>query len=273
MARKAEKFLVETSAVRPALGDSTARHCEHFQDQVSGGTLSTSVYIRMEFLRRWFCDAVRLALVIDQCGDVAEALVRIEQDFRPRSIKGLLAVVAKHLRDRGTLANAPETAEEVAHLALRWLKRFDRVFPGRIRNACRCRVGAMTPQVNHNRVLADLRLFRDAFLTPVTDCEVNAFLGFDEEHGRSAVLLEDAGVSARPVGGRLRELYESRAWVTCRECATIGDVVIALEQPAACCLVHVDAAFNDLCRATGRRHRAIQSVAAVEREQRRSKNR
>ena len=44
--------------------------------------------------------------------------------------------------------------------------------------------------------------------------------------------------------------------------------VIALEQPASCRLVHIDAAFDDLCRATGRRHRVIKSVAAVEREQR-----
>src|SRR5438105_4097457 len=91
--KKHERFLVETSAVRPALGDSTPRHCAHFRGEVTGGDLITSVYVRMEFLRRWVCDAIRLALLIDRCGSVAEALCLVEQDFRPRSVKGLLAVI------------------------------------------------------------------------------------------------------------------------------------------------------------------------------------
>jgi hypothetical protein len=257
-------FLVETSAVRPALGDSTARHCAHFQEQVGAGTLRTSVYIRMEFLRRWFCDAVHLALVIDQQRDVAEALYLLEQEFRPRRLKGALAVLGKYLRDMGQFRNTRLAAEEVGHLALFWLRRFDEVFPTRIRNLCRCRIGSMTPEVNHNRLLDDLRAFRDAFLTPVTDCEVNAFLGFAAAEGRAAALLADERVAALPVGKKLRALHEANTWITCRECVTIGDAVIALEQPASCGLVHLDNAFNELCRARGRPHRQIQSVVAVE---------
>jgi hypothetical protein len=266
MPRATEKFLIETSAVRPALGDSTARQCAHFQEQVRGGTLHTSGYIRMEFLRRWFCDTVGVALLLDRCANVSEALCLAEQDFRPRRIKGVLAVIEKYLREVGPLASGSAAAKEVGRLALRWLRCFDKVFPARIKNRCRCQIGSLTPQVTGIRLLEDLQAFRDAFLTPVTDCEVNAFLGFAAAEGRAAALLADKRVAALPVGKKLRALHDASTWVTCRECVTIGDVVIALEQPASCCLVHLDNAFNDLCRARGHPHRQIQSVVAVERE-------
>jgi hypothetical protein len=268
MAKKPEQFLVETSALRPALGDSTPRQCGHFREEVGGGRLFTSAYIRMEFLRRWVCDAIRLAVLIGQSSAVADALTVIEQEFRPRKLKSTLAVLGKFLREAGTLPNSRAVALEVGRLAVRWVQTFDEVFPTRVANRSRCRIGAMTPQVDFNCLLEDLVSFRDAFLTPITDCEVNAFLGFGTGRGRAAALLEDAGVAGLPVGERLRVLDESQTWITCRECATIGDVIIALEQPAACCLVHVDTAFHDLCRATGRRHKGIKSVAAAEREHR-----
>ena len=83
---KSTKILVETSALRPALGQSTKRHEEHFRNATAGGHLGTSVYIRMEFIRRWICDLIRLALEVDQFESVDEALVYLEQDFRPRAV-------------------------------------------------------------------------------------------------------------------------------------------------------------------------------------------
>ncbi len=78
------KYLIETSAVRPALGNSTAAHNQHFAEQVQGGSLWSSTYVRMEFIRRWFCDMVRMALTIAQCDDVAgRPCVILEQDFSP----------------------------------------------------------------------------------------------------------------------------------------------------------------------------------------------
>jgi hypothetical protein len=219
----------------------------------------------MEFLRRWFCDTVRVALLLDRFTDVSEALCVAEQDFRPRRLKAVLAVVQKYLRDVGPLRGGPAAAKEVGRLALRWLAHFDVVFPQRIRNVCRCRIGSLTPEVQGRRLLDDLRAFRDGFLTPVTDCEVNDFLGFASASGRARTLLDDAAVSALPVGKRLHALCEARAWINCTECCSIGDAIIALEQPRAYCLVHLDGAFNDLCRVRGRSRRRIKSVAAAER--------
>ena len=267
MAEKNKKFLVETSAVRPALGDSTPEHCRHFREQVEGGTLFTSVYIRMEFIRRWVCDAIRMALVISQCSDVAEALCILEQDFSPRSVKGALAVIQRCLRESGSMDNTSAAAEEVGRLAVLWLKRFDKVFPARINNVCKCKIGGRSlDDIDFNHLLDDLHTFRETFLVPVTDCEVNAFLDLGTSRSRVAPLLEDAGVLKTKPGEKLEQLRVDGKWITCKECATIGDAVTALEQPASWCLVHLDGAFNDLCRARGRSHLQIKSVIATQKD-------
>jgi hypothetical protein len=68
------KYVVETSAVRLALGNSTSAHNRHFAEQVQGGALWISTYNCMEFIRRWFCDMVRIALTIEQCNCMARML-------------------------------------------------------------------------------------------------------------------------------------------------------------------------------------------------------
>ena len=61
MSKKLPKYLVETSALEPALLEATPAHKTHFEDAVRGGELWSSVYIRKEFMRRWFCDCVEMA--------------------------------------------------------------------------------------------------------------------------------------------------------------------------------------------------------------------
>ncbi len=134
------KYLVETSAVRAAIGSSTRAHQEAFAKLSGDGTLFSSVYIRMEFMRRWVCDTIRAALVVDQCGSVKEALVHLEQDFRPRTVKTYLAALSEHLNQHGSVENTRAAAEEIARTATHWLRKFDRVFEARIGNACKCRI-------------------------------------------------------------------------------------------------------------------------------------
>jgi hypothetical protein len=260
------KYLVETSAVRPALGSSTTARNQHFAEEVKGGTLWTSTYIRMEFIRRWFCDLVRIALTIAQCDEIKDALIILEQDFSPRNVKGTLAGIALFLQERGAITNTHTAAEEVASQAVRWFKLFDRVFPSRIANLCKCQIGGRTRKVDYNHLLDDLRDFYESFLTPVLDCEVNAFLDFANPRGRTATLLEDTRVRKLPVGDKLADLAEHGTWVTCEECSTIGDAIIAIEQPPSWCLVHLDNSFNELCQARERPHKQIKSVKAVEKE-------
>jgi hypothetical protein len=264
-----EKYLIETSSIRPALGSSTPAHCRHFDEQTQDGRLWTSTYIRMEFIRRWFCDMIRLALTIEQCSSVSGALFLLEQDFSPRRVKGILAGVAQHLQETGAIWNTRAAAEEVATEAMHWLKQFDKVFPARLSNLCKCQIGGKTPRVAYNHLLDDLHAFHESFMTPVTDCEVNDFLRFDRPSGRARTLLNDGGVRSLAVGKNLMDLSRGNTWITCKECSAIGDAIIALEQPASCCLVHLDGSFNTLCSSRKRRHKQIRSITAVEREARR----
>ena len=101
------------------------------------------------------------------------------------------------------------------------------------------------------------RIARSDPLPPGLKLAVDVHYGFSADMGGGEYerAASFAGTEAPP---RLLRVPQDHA--------TIGDALIALEQPASCCLVHVDAAFDDLCRATGRRRRAILSVAACERE-------
>ena len=110
----AKKYLIDTSAVRAAIRQSTSDHNEHFSQEVRDGVLWTSFYIRMEFIRRWFCDLARIAFTIEMYSNVDYALISLEQDFSIRNVKGVLASLAIWLRDTGAIRNVHRSAEEVA---------------------------------------------------------------------------------------------------------------------------------------------------------------
>ena len=61
-------------------------------------------------------------ITISMCSDVSDALIVLEQDFKPRNVKGALAVVAKFLRDRGSMNNTRQAAEELASSAIRMVR-------------------------------------------------------------------------------------------------------------------------------------------------------
>jgi hypothetical protein len=264
MSRKA-KYLIDTSAIRAALADSTTSHNQHFQSVVGNTDLYVSVYIRMEFIRRWFCDYVRLALAIDQFRSVSDALVFLEQDFKINNIKGVLAAISKILSQNGLMENNRAAAEEIASLAIASLRMFDKVFPSRIANLCRCQIGGLTPSVDYNDLLKDVRDFYEKFRIPVTDCEVNDFLKLRHPpKSRAKPILVDQGCKKLKVVQNLKEFSDRATHVTCTECSRIGDSIIALEQPMSWCLVHLDNSFNDLCRVLGRTHKQIKSVVAIQ---------
>jgi hypothetical protein len=264
--KKKQKYLVETSAVRPALGQSTPKHCQHFSSQVADGALFTSLYIRKEFIRRWVCGAARLAFAIAQFGEVEAALYYLEQDFSQRDNKAVIATIAAFLRQIGPLANTAAAAEEVAGLAVRWLALFDSTFPSRTGNTCGCRIGGMILDVDFNSVLDDLNEFYRSFSNPVTNCAVNDFLQLDRLKGRATPLLADEGASKLPVIQKLEKYADAQTWVTCKECGPIGDAVVALEQQASWTLVHTDEAFTKLCPVLGRKNKLIPSARALDRD-------
>lgn len=165
------------------------------------------------------------------------------------------------------MSNSRQAAEELASLAIRSIERFDEVFPSRVPNTCRCKIGGMTPgSINYNNLLDDLHRFSESFKTPVTDCEVNTFLGLSRHRGSTSKLLSDEGVMKLPLWKTLAKLRDENVWITCTECARIGDVIIALEQPRSWCLVHVDGSFNELSRCLEKDHIQLRSITALQNE-------
>src|SRR4051794_2850194 len=96
---KTKKYLIDTSSVRAATRDSTTAQSRHFDELTEGGALWTSTYIRMEFIRVWICQCALAAFTIAQCSTVSDALVILEQDFSPRKVKALVAMIATFLRE------------------------------------------------------------------------------------------------------------------------------------------------------------------------------
>jgi hypothetical protein len=149
-------------------------------------------------------------------------------------------------------------------MALALLDEFDEVFPHRINNSSGCQIGSAKADVDFNKLLRDAHLFYEIYQKQVTDCKVNHFLGLRNPKGKLKVFLNDHRAAKLDVVKRVAALATPDAWIACRACGSIGDVVIALEQPASHCLVHVDHSFNELCRCRNRRNLALLSIKGVD---------
>lgn len=260
------KYLIETSAVRAAVGPTTTRQREHFEEVVDDGTLFTSVYIRMEFIRRWICTCIYAALVVAQCRSVSEALIILEQDFSSRNVKADLAVISEHLTRLGVLQDQQSASEELGRTAVEWLRRFDKVFRSRITNKSNCKRGGRELDVDFNTLLSDLHRFYESFVDPVTDCEINRFLNLSNANSEASKLLNSVTDREVPSCKHLRKYQQSKKWITCKECERIGDSAISLELSRSWHLIYLDGAFNHLCAARGMIGTQLKSIPALEKE-------
>jgi hypothetical protein len=184
---------------------------------------------------------------------------RLNQAFSIRDVKTLNHAITVLLKEKTPISNCRDMAKELARLAIAELRKFDRAFRSKTQNACSCKIGGKPLVVDFNHLFDDLRAFM-ASVGVVNDCPVNAFLA-----NKASRLVENDLVTTKTKAGQnLAKLKAKKQWITCRECRTIGDAIIALEQPAGWCLVHIDAAFTILCDALHREHKSVPSLAAVE---------
>jgi hypothetical protein len=260
-----KKYLVETSAVLPAIDFSLPDHNEHFRTETAGADLFGSVYVRMEVLRRWVCELIEFAELMEQCSTVADCFTHWSQLYgrRPKLAGDLVAWM---LRQNGVVRNdnPHEVATEVAQKAIDLLRAFDLVTSARINNTAKCQIGGMNFAVDFNHLLPELSALRKEFLSGIEDCPVRAFLQLGNARGRAAKLAEQLkGKTTKKEKNIAAPLREALALerVNCRECKKIGDQIIALEQPQSVTLVHVDSSYDTLCTCTGRPHLKLRAVA------------
>lgn len=144
------KMIVETSSVRVAQNETNDAHLKHFESQVAGALLCTSVYVRMEVIRAWIKGFIEIAFRVEHYGSVEAALGEVEEDFAIRKVKIGIQVIREMLRETGSMSNQKASAKEIGRLAVAKLKLFDRKFPSRINNVSGCRIGAKDLTVDYN---------------------------------------------------------------------------------------------------------------------------
>ena len=259
------KYLVETSAARAAVGPTTKAHEDAYLALVSNGETYSSYYIRMEFVRRWICIAIKFMVLVKTYSTLREALVRAEQSFKPREVKAYMAFLAEYLSSRDAVTT-DEISEEVARLAYHWLQRFDRLFPSHIPNKSHCERGGMPLNVrDFSTIVEDLHAFAEKFQNPVKGCKVNHFLRLSDTRSVANELLskiDDSKFSTKSIN----KILEKQKEISYRECETIGDLVICLEQTKQFILVHVDGSFDHLCELRKLRNAKLISVTASDKK-------
>ena len=147
-----------------------------------------------------------------------------------------------------------------------WIEAFDASeYPVRIAaEASGFQIGDLVPAVDERRLLNCLQDFYHDFNEQVLDCPVNAFLDLKNPESRARSLLVHDKARKLDSVERLANYAEHGTAISCRQCGPIGDVVIALEQPEDCRLVHIDTAFDVLCPMLGREHVRLMSLRAAE---------
>lgn len=268
MADGDRKYLIETSAVLAAVSLSTKAHARHYADAVRDGQQWTSVYIRKEFIAGFFCELVYVASFIAQRTSVKDALNLLTQRYSIRAIKVDLIAISQLLEQRRAMDNPNIAAEEIGRLAINWLKTFDKMFRDRIPNECGCRIGHKRPTIDYNTLLKDLSDFYEDFTEPVDDCPVSDFVGIGDTVGRGQRLVAEKTTNRLDSVKNLAKLLAAGARFVCDDCRKIGDAVIALEQPADVCLVHLDRAYTKFCPFLKREHKHIKSATALDNEER-----
>jgi hypothetical protein len=202
-----------------------------------------------------------------QCSRVSDAFSQWSERYgRAPRLLGLLDAELLR-RGRPLRDESPEVAaREIASVAVDLVRDFDRVLRSRTDNRCGCQIGNMPLKVDARNLLMELKQFRDRFLNEIAACPVNDFLQVRSESGRLAQLADsallDADARIRKLRDAARDVVRAASPISCRQCATVGDPIIALEQPPSWILVHVDQSFNHLCAHTKRRHKALRSNAS-----------
>lgn len=240
------KVLVDTSAVPAALGQVPQRQREQFKSITEQCQLFSSVYVRMESIRRFVRSYIRIAVRIAQFKSVSDALVHLEQDFGIRDVKATVRVMSEVLRRQGALSDCDVAAEEIGRLAVLWLAEFDAVFSSQINNVSKCQIGGMNLEVDFNCLLDDLQRFYADFSEPVLDCEINEYL---RKSRRARKVRNDAACSKLSPVAAFNEIVTDSKHIDCKTCSKIGDMVISLEVPQSMGIAHVDASYDALCAA------------------------
>ena len=206
----------------------------------------------------------QMAVVVRNFDTCTQAFSYLSNDFSVRDVK-VYTQVAGRLLDMSVPKTTATWADTIASEAIKILRRFDTKLASRTRNRSHCQIGGGKPKIDYNTLIDDLNSYCRDFLTPVMDCEVNAWLDLANSRSDASTLIKSLRGAGLSSVDQMADLKANRTHLTCRECVRISDAVIALEQPESITLVYSDNAFNALCPALNKPGIQVPSPVAAER--------
>jgi hypothetical protein len=268
-----DKVLFDTSCV---CGVLNRRLFPEFSRQLPGPGhpygYRTTLYLRMEFLRRWIVTGIEIYHYARRrkCS-ISQAITWYEQKFSTREVKITLDWAARYIQS--VLDDPPsEPVERWGWIVLEMARTYDMLLgkvSERVVTGCsRGRVQFNSSDMTLHEILSD---FHERFGGTDHTCRLSEAVGSPELQPAFA-MIANCDVSAYPIRSQkglaqlrdnVRELQGKDRVLTCNDCARIGDLLIALEQPPSWILYHVDDIFDALCAAFDRRHVKVRSIAAV----------
>ena len=238
-------------------------------------TFLTSLYLRMEFMRRWILTGIRIYIAARRRGSLSWAISWASEEMGSREPKAVAKWAAEYdrVKSRAKLGEA-ERCEQFGKLVLRCARDYDLLFRMVNPSKTKCRRGQLAFDYSARSTREALRDFYQRFSAEDHACGLAELLS-PEHRCPKARPVVDANPTDVPSNARrafkalhvkLNELFSTCRVPSCGSCSALGDLLIALEQPRRTTLYTVDHLFDALCPLLGKPHKRLASIRAVARK-------
>jgi len=265
-----EKALFETSCVHAVIApDLEPSVSEKIPRPSKSCKYLTSMYLRMEFLRRWIITGIEVYARADRTKDLPETLTWFSHRFGSRENKIVLQWSAHNTK---SFQEDPtgEPVQRFGWLVLSLALYYDQIFKTFVQPRTGCKRGLLTIDLSSPTMRKALFDFHERFTSPEHTCKLESLLKICKGFPKLRRLLvadprdypKESRMSLRKLQKNLKGFVEEKKTPTCQDCYTIADILVALEQPPKATLYHIDHSFSAVCPILKHRHKRLRSVLA-----------
>lgn len=265
-----EKALFDTSCIHAVIApDLEPSVCKQIPQPSKTCKYFTSMYLRMEFLRRWIITGIEIYARAGLTKDIAETLNWFSHRFGSRENKIVLQWSAHNTK---SFQEDPtgEPVQRFGWLVIKLAFRYDQIFKKFVQPRTSCKRGLVEIDSNSPTMRKALFDFHERFSSPEHTCKLESLLNIGKGFPKLRRVLDtdpsdyprESRRSLKELQKNLERFVKEQKTPTCQDCHTIADVLVALEQPPKTTLYHIDHSFSALCPILKHRHKLIQSVLA-----------
>jgi hypothetical protein len=257
------KSFLDTTVLR-SLWHSPEAHKRYLAERLQPGTPYVSQYVKMEYRRGFmlhalaFHDALRMPN-LETIDDVQRFLA---ESFEPRRTTALMGILADMSEMHEFRSSYPRDKERARRAVVEYLKRLE----WKLKSEALKDVGV--DPMRCSRAKVEFNIGQAATAKEVTDfrtefndmkrhrasCRIGSFVlekNFQTVQNYLALQQEVKGREAegfKKLCAKLETIAsKGETALTCKTCATLGDLVIALSAPRTMQLEHTDHSFDYLC--------------------------